>query len=156
MSSSFLKPSVTPATALATRLRARPWNFFSVASSRASDATSAPLSCANTMPGGSGWRSFPLGPWTSTASGATFTVTPFGIGMGFLPIRDMAAVVPRSLPDVAEHFAADAGLLGRAPGHHAARGGEDVRAQAAKHLRHVVHAQIHPAARAADALETAD
>src|SRR6185503_6980537 len=34
-------------------------------------------------------RILPFGPCTSTASGAIFTVTPFGIEIGFLPIRDM-------------------------------------------------------------------
>ena len=41
------------------------------------------------MPGGSACRSLPFGPCTSTASAAIFTVTPFGSGIGFLPIRDM-------------------------------------------------------------------
>jgi hypothetical protein len=42
------------------------------------------------MPGGTDWRIFPFGPCTSIASGAIFTVTPFGIGIGFLPILDIA------------------------------------------------------------------
>src|SRR5918998_5502483 len=138
MSSSFLKPSVTPVTALATRLRARPWNLRSSPSSRSSEATSVPLSCANTMPGGSGCRSLPLGPCTSTASPATLTVTPFGIGIGFLPIRDMW----HFLPDVAEHFAADARLAGGAAGHHAARRRQDAGAEAAEHLRHLLNAEV--------------
>src|SRR5688500_2782789 len=152
MSSSFLKPSVTPLTALATRLRASPWNLRSSPSSRSSDATSDPLSCAKTMPGGTACRILPFGPWTSTASPAIFTVTPFGIGIGFLPIRDMLL----SLPNVAEHFAADARLAGRAAGHHAARGRQDAGAEAAEHRRHVLDAEIHAPAGPADALEAAD
>ena len=89
MSSSFLKPSVTPVTALATRLRARPWNFFSCASSRSSFATRASPSCAKSTPGGTACFSVPLGPFTSTAPAEMFTVTPFGTGIGFFPIRDI-------------------------------------------------------------------
>src|SRR5262245_39491373 len=182
MSSSFLNPSVTPETAFATRLRARPWNLRSSSSSRESFATSAPASCEKRIPGGVGWRSLPFGPWTSTASGAILTVTPFGIGIGFLPIRDIscpsfrvsasargATARPRRsaharrrarfrvpLPHVAEHFAADAGFAGCAPGHHTARRRQDARAQAAKHMRHVLHTEVHPASRTTDALEPGD
>src|SRR5262245_5379951 len=180
MSSSFLNPSVTPETAFATRLRARPWNLRSSSSSRESLATSAPASCENRMPGGSGWRSLPFGPWTSTASGAIFTVTPFGIGIGFLPIRDIAdpsrwspAPDPSSAaassgetrrrpvtgdcsPYVAEHFAADAGLPRRAAGHHSARGREDARPQSAEDTGNILHTQVDAAPWTADPLQPGD
>src|SRR5688572_5965308 len=163
MSSSFLKPSVTPATALATRLRARPWNLPSCGSSRCSLATSVPSSCAKTMPGGSACRIFPFGPCTSTASPETFTVTPFGIGMGFLPIRDIVRYHALFcyqtfcvLPDVAKDFAADARLLGGPSRHHAARSRQNRGAQPTEHARHVVHAEIDAASGAADALQPAD
>ena len=42
------------------------------------------------MPGGTACRILPFGPCTSTAPSAILTVTPFGIGIGFLPIRDMS------------------------------------------------------------------
>src|SRR5689334_6897557 len=146
MSSSFLNPSVTPVTALATRLRARPWNLFSSPSSRSSVATIVSLSCANRIPGGTGWRSVPFGPFTSTAPPSILTLTPLGIGIGFLPIRDIFSYLAfstwRSLPDVAENFAADARLLGGAAGHHPARGRQDAGAQAAEHVRHIVDAEI--------------
>ena len=158
MSSSFLKPSVTPVTALATRLRARPWNLPSAGSSRSSVATIVPLSCANAMPGGTHWLNLPFGPCTSIAPGAIFTLTPFGSAIGFLPILtslDLVALpagsvadtsrpaswLTRRLPHVAEHFATDAGFPRRAAGHHAPRGREDVRAEAAEHRRHVVDAE---------------
>jgi hypothetical protein len=44
-------------------------------------------------------------------------------------------------------------LLGLAAGHHAARGGEDARAEAAEHRRHVVAAEVDAAAGPADALD---
>src|SRR5678815_4139799 len=159
MSSSFLKPSVTPVTAFATRLRARPWNFPSAGSSRSNFATTVPSSCANTMPGGTYWFSLPLGPCTSTPPGTVFTVTPFGIGIGFFPMRDMfsSCCCCRSpLPDVAEHFAADTGLARRASGHHATRRREDVRPQPSEHRRHIVDTQIHATAWTADALDAGD
>src|SRR5262245_44370133 len=106
------------------------------------------------MPGGIRWRSLPFGPCTSTASEAIFTVTPFGTGIGFFPIRDMAATC--LLPDVAEDFAADAGLARGAAGHDAARGRQDVGAEAAEHHRHVVDAEVDAAAGTADALDTGD
>src|SRR5215467_6020374 len=104
------------------------------------------------MPGGNAWRILPFGPCTSTAPSTTLTVTPLGIAMGFLPIRDM---VPTrcSLPDVAKHFAADARFHGRLPGHHTARRRQDAGAQTSQHLGHIVAAEIDAAARAADPLD---
>src|SRR5579872_2009746 len=151
MSSSFLKPSVTPATAFATRLRARPWNLPSPGSSVARVASSRPSASAKVMPAGCACRSWPFGPLTSTAPSTTFTVTPLGIAMGFLPIRDISR-----LPDVAEHFAADAGLHGRAAGHDAARRRQDARTEPREHVGHVLLAEIDAAAGPADALDAGD
>src|SRR5262245_45130476 len=159
MSSSFLKPSVTPNTALATRLRASPWNFARSASGRSSDATRVPSCCAKSTPGGTICLSFPFGPWTSTASPAIFTDTPFGIGIGFFPMRDIFESCwpsAQALPHVAQHFAADAGLLSRAPRHHASGRGEDVRPQSTEHGRHIVDTKIDAATRPADALDAGD
>src|SRR5688572_25413503 len=160
MSSSFLKPSVTPATALATRLRARPWNFPSSGSSRDSFATRLPSSCAKRMPGGTCCRILPFGPCTSTASGAIFTVTPVGIEIGFLPIRDMFSVLygrdhasPLRSPHIAEHFATDARLAGGTARHHAARRGQDAGAETTEDGRHIFRSQIDAAAGPADPLE---
>src|SRR6185436_14588826 len=172
MSSSRLNPSVTPRTALAIRLRDRPWNFRNCGSSDPRFATSVPSLTSKLIPAGCAWRSCPLGPFTSTALSSTLTVTPFGIVIGFLPIRDISLVSPAYaspctvhrapctlhpaprpvLPDVAEDFAADARLHGRAPGHHAARGRQDAGAQAGEHLRHVLLAEIHAPAGTADPL----
>src|SRR5437867_7655260 len=41
------------------------------------------------MPEGKACRSLPFGPCTSTAPSCTLTVTPLGIVIGFLPIRDI-------------------------------------------------------------------
>src|SRR5687767_7753089 len=150
MSSSRLKPLVTPSTALAIRVRARPWNLPRPGSGRAGVATSSAPFISNRMPGGIRCVSVPLGPLTSTASGDTLTFTPDGTGIGFLPIRDIA----ESSPDVAQHFAADTGLDGVAAGHHAVRGRENARAEPAHDARDVVSAEVDAPARPADPLET--
>src|SRR5262245_50502517 len=149
MSSSFLKPSVTPATAFATRLRARPWNFASSGLSPRF-ASKWPSASSKLMPLGYACFSLPFGPWTSTAPSSTLTVTPFGIVIGFFPIRDMSS------PNVTEHFAAHARLDRIASGHHAARRRQDARAEAGQDLRHVVASEVDAAAGAADALNAGD
>ena len=57
------------------------------------------------------------------------------------------------LPDIAQHFAADARPDRGSSGHHAARGRQDARAEAGEHLRDVVAAEIDAAAGTADALD---
>src|SRR6266481_3769332 len=42
------------------------------------------------MPSGSGVSSLPFGPWTFTVLPSMLTVTPFGIAIGFFPIRDIS------------------------------------------------------------------
>src|SRR5215207_154389 len=150
MSRSLRKPSVTPLTALATRLRARPWNLPSSGSSRRSFAVSWSPFTSKPMPGGSDWRSLPFGPCTSTTPAWTSIFTPFGIGMIFLPILDMV------LPNVTENFAADTGLDGFAAGHDAARGRQDAGAQAGEDIGDVVTAEVDAPAGTADALDAGD
>src|SRR3990172_8586912 len=66
----------------------------------------------------------PLGPFTSTVRPVTSTSTPFGIGMGAFPTRDMTSP-PAPLPDVTQDLAPDAHPPGLPVGHDAARGGEN-------------------------------
>src|SRR5437764_4035842 len=171
MSSSFLNPSVTPATALATRLRARPWNFPSSGFSPTVFACRCPSASSKLMPEGNACRILPFGPCTSTAPSTTLTVTPFGIVIGFLPIRDILCLVgrgssragrgaeaPRSLrsPHVTQHFAADAGLHRRAAGHDASRRPQNARPQPCQDVGHIVASEVDAAAGTADALEAGD
>src|SRR5215510_11065119 len=153
MSSSRLKPSVTPVTAFATRLRDSPCSAPSAGSSLAVFATRWPSAISKLMPAGCAWRSWPFGPFTSMAPSTTLTVTPLGIAMGFLPIRDIVFSPGVLSPNVAKHFAPDAGFDGVPAGHHAARGGQDARAQTGQHIRHVVAPEIDAAAGTADALD---
>src|SRR5581483_3813766 len=169
MSSSFLKPVVTPSTAFATRLRASPWYLPSSGSSPFVFATRCPSASSKLIPEGNACRSLPFGPCTSTAPSATLTVTPFGIAIGFFPIRDIAGYSKRLkdqgarlkikaplLPHVTKHFSADAGLDRGAAGHDAARRRQDARPQAGEDIRHIVAAEVDAAARTADALEAGD
>src|SRR5688500_2547037 len=78
-------------------------------------------------------------------------LTPCGIPIGFLPIRDMAEFPP--LPHVTEYFAPDARLLGVAAGHHTARGRQDAGARAAESRRHFVVSEVDAPPGPADTLE---
>src|SRR6266851_118719 len=60
------------------------------------------------------------------------------------------------LPDITEHFAADARFDGLTARHHAARRRQDAGAKAREDFRHVVSAGVDAAARTADALDPGD
>src|SRR3989442_8923583 len=64
--------------------------------------------------------------------------------------------LPICLPDFAEHFAADAGLARRAPGHHASRRGQDVDAEAAHNRPDLQDSDVAPAAGLRDAAQARD
>src|SRR5687768_12380290 len=149
MSSSRLKPSLTPRTLFATSARIRPWKarvFFS-SSGRWNFTTLS--STFIVMPAMMGVCNEPLGPLTTTASPSWRTSTPFGSGISFFPIRDMAL----SLPDLAEHFAADAGLRGLDAREDALGGRDDGQTETAQNLRDLFLATVDAAARARNALD---
>src|SRR5439155_15875905 len=89
LSSSFVTPVVTPATAFATRLRTRPWRAFSRLLSRPLSTMTEPSSTRTAIPCGIATLSLPFGPSIATAASATETLTPLAIVTGFLPIRDI-------------------------------------------------------------------
>src|SRR5687767_12965595 len=115
------------------------------------------------MPPGTVCLNFPFGPWTSTALSSSVMVTPLGIVISFFPIRDILflssqltvhssqfcqlSTVDCQLPNITEHLAADAHLDCFAARHHAARGRQNARAKPGQHLRHIIAAEIHAAAR---------
>src|SRR5262245_27404818 len=140
-------------------------------------ATRCPSATEKLIPLGNGCVSFPFGPCTSTAPSWTFTVTPFGTGIGFLPIRDIFLILEgfrlrasgsgraeawslepgaSSLPNIAKHFSAHAGFDGIAAGHDSARRGQDAGAKSLQHLRHIIAAEIDAAPWTADALNARD
>src|SRR5215211_6447814 len=93
----------------------------------------------------------PRGPATRTTSGSIVTVTPVGMGMGFLPIRLMTR-----LPDLRHDLAADARLARIVARHDALRGRHDRRAHAAQDLRDVLGVDVRPPPGAGDPLEARD
>src|SRR5581483_11214714 len=87
---------------------------------------------------GSVHDNFPREPSTFTVCPWMPTFTPDGISTGLRPSRDIGAsffvfsttvVIYKSLPNVAEHFAAEFFLFGFLRRHHAFRGGQNRGAQ---------------------------
>src|ERR1051325_175463 len=152
MSSSRLKPSLTPLTLFATSARIRPWNarVFPSSSLRSNFTT---LSFTSTeMPVTIGVDRLPFGPFTTTLLPSWRTSTPFGSAISFLPMRDIGL----SLPNLAEHFAAHARLRGLIAGEHALRGGDDRQSEAAENLGDLFLAAIDALSGTGDALDAVD
>src|SRR5215813_6657968 len=101
MSISFLKPCVTPCTALATSARARPCTARCSSDSRLTLST--PSFCSNEIPRGTATLSLPLGPWTSILSEAMAILTPEGTEIGLFPIRDICLFQPLKISDYKNH-----------------------------------------------------
>src|SRR5262249_3168479 len=93
---------------------------------------------------GTTWESWPLGPSTRTVFPSTATFTPWGTGIGFLPIRDMAG---GSLPHVGEDFPAEMLPFALAVGHDAAGRGPDCGPNGPEDGRQLVVGRVHAAAR---------
>src|SRR5271168_826037 len=122
------------------------------------------------MPDGRDVSSLPFGPWTITVLPSIFTVTPFGIAIGFFPIRDISALSLQpsaisyisavyrwlrtdarqrfSLPNLAQQFAAESLTTRLAPCHHTFRRGQDIDSETSEHPRNLGPTYIHAAARA--------
>src|SRR5437763_16372850 len=105
------------------------------------------------MLSGASCSSVPFGPVTVTRVPSSVTSTPLGIGMGFLPMRDMGRT---PLPDLAEDLAAHAALTRFAVGHESLVGREDRDAHAAEDTGHRIGLGVHAQARLRDAPEAGD
>src|SRR5712671_2091173 len=139
MSISFLKPWVTPCTALATSARASPCTA----------------------------RCSSLARFTSILFAATATFTPEGSGIGLFPMRDIVLVQPfvkswtaccktcrkLLLPNFAEQFAANISFARGASAHQTFGSGDDDDAQPAHHRLDVVRADIETRSRTRNALD---
>src|SRR5712664_2443673 len=145
MSRSFLKPCVTPCTALATSARARPCSAR--CSSVARLALSTPSFCSKVMPKGTPTVSLPLGPCTSTSRSFSAIFTPCGTGIGLLPIRDIAT---RPRTKVRRRFSRGA------PAHQTFRRRQNADAQAADHGSNIGGAKVSARARTRNALHAGD
>src|SRR5260221_746643 len=152
MSSSRLKPSLTPLTLFATRARMRPWKARVLPSSSLRVKATTLFSTFTSMPATTVVRREPFGPFTVTTLSSWRTSTPLGSVISFLPIRDMGF----SLPDLAEDFAADAILHGIMTREHALRGGDDGQSQAAEHPRDLLLVAVDAAPRPRDTLDAVD
>src|SRR5439155_319208 len=102
ISSFFSKGAFTPVTMFWTSDRASPWRARTLRSSPAREMTTWVPSTFALSPGGRGWTSLPFGPSALTPPSTTWTFTPCGITMGFLPMRDIV----RPSPHVGEDFPA--------------------------------------------------
>src|SRR5919106_1483631 len=119
ISSRFSKPSVTPWTIFAIRLRVSPCTARSSPRSVGRFTVSVPSSSTTSILRLTPWLSSPLGPFTVTRPGPTDTVTPSGTSIGCFPIRLIRS------PNVGDDLAADALGRGLVPGHHPGRGRDD-------------------------------
>src|SRR6266850_1620355 len=137
ISSSLLKPSWTPFTALATSARVRPWSARCCRVSSARLNTTVPLSTAHVIPAGRGFSrdTFPFS--TRISFPCTLTLTPAGRAIGILPIRDMS-----SSPDVADDLAAHARLAGIVAAQHTLGRRHDAHTQPAHHRRDLAGTRV--------------
>src|SRR5688500_1088534 len=103
------------------RVRERPCRLFAVRLSSGRATTTFAPSIVTVMGSVIVRSSWPFGPLTATFWPCAVTVTPWGTGIGFFPIRDMVVpLVTAELPDAADELAADALFTGRTVGHDAA------------------------------------
>src|SRR5260370_10255193 len=139
---------------LATRLRTRPCRARWRKSSEGRSKTSSPSTCLTVMSAGKVRSSWPFGPSTLTWPGCKVTFTVPGNGIGTFQIRDTSFL--RLLPDVCQHFAAEA-VAGRlAPGHDSFGCAENGDAEPTEDSRDLCLARVDAQAGAADPLHARD
>src|SRR5216684_598081 len=115
---------------------------------------SSPSTCLTVISAGKVRSSWPFGPSTLTWPGCKVTFTVPGNGIGSFPIRDNSFL--RLLPDVCQHFAAEA-LTGRlAPAHDSFGCAENGDAEPTEDSRDLCLARVHAQAGAADPLHARD
>src|SRR6476661_8544930 len=152
MSSSRLKPSVTPWTLFATSARTRPCSERVFPSSLWRLNSTTLFSISTSIPWIIAVERVPFGPFTVRVFPSWRTSTPFGSGIGFFPIRDMGL----SLPNLAEDLAADAALGRLGARQDALRRRDDGQAETVEHARDLLLVAVNAAARARDALDAVD
>src|SRR6058998_742093 len=137
---------------LATSVRVSPWSALCRLSSEGRRTTIASPSTATAS---SAWTSrliSPLGPFTVILRPSSWALTPLGMGTGFLPMRDMAGL----LPDDGEQLAAHAGGARFAVRHEPLRRREDRHAEAVLDARDLARLDVAPQAGRGHALQLAD
>src|SRR5690554_3622959 len=93
----------------------------------------------------------PFGPLTVITAPSMFTSTPFGIGIGALPILD---IISHPLPHITDYLAAYSFSPGILIGHYTFRSGYDRYSQASKDLRNVVLISVDSKSRLTYAFQT--
>src|SRR3712207_2556224 len=147
------KPVETPVTMLFTRLRVVPHMVRDRRSSRRG-FTATWLSATSTSTSSvKGSLSSPSLPLATRVRPWSVTCTPWGMGTGYLPTRDIGK---RSSEHAAEHLTADVGGAGFVVAHHAAGRGQDGDAEAVVELRQVLDPRINAPARLGDAGDLLD
>src|ERR1700709_2697496 len=126
----------------ATRARIVPDIAFASRLSSAGAKLSVPLSFATVTSGLAACVTVPSGPFTVMTSPLRATSAPCGSVIGLLPTRDMFLLL-FGLGDVAEDFAADAGLARLAVGHHTLGRRYDCNSETVHHDRNVVATAVH-------------
>ena len=157
MSRSFLNPSVTPCTALATSARARPCSARCSSVSR-SAVQNAVLLSRSLMPRGMATDILPLGPCTSTAPIVNLNLHARGHGNRFLSnSRHESLFLETSYQTSHKQFAAHAFLARRSARSSRPRGVDRMRnAHAADHRANLGLAHVAPAAGPRNALQIGD
>src|SRR5712675_1936768 len=137
---------------LATSVRVSPCSALCCASSEGRFTTTVPSSSARIMSSCSERVISPFGPLTVILCPSICTVTPWGSGTGFLPIRDIA----RLLPDHREHFTTHPGGARFAIGHEALRRAENRHAEAVLDARDLARLDVAPEPGRRHAVQLAD
>src|SRR5512135_2204962 len=125
---------------LATSVRVRPCSALSRDSSEPRFTDTWPSSSATEIAGAITRVSSPFGPFTFTVCPSIVTVTPFGMAIGSLPIRDMVS----SSPDQGHELAAGARLPRVTVGHEPLGGAEDGDPQPVADTWNLAHADVLP------------
>src|SRR2546425_11121473 len=136
---------------LATSVRVRPCSALCWASSDGRFTTTVPSSSVSNISGCSERLISPFGPFTVIRRPSICAVTPWGSATGFLPIRDMA----RLLPHHREHFAAHPGGARFAVGHESLRRAQDRHAEAVLDAGGLARLHVAPQPRRRHALQPA-
>src|SRR5947209_1760836 len=156
MSSCFEKPPAAPCTALASSARSRPWRERSGPLSPGRVTLTTPSCTSTGKPGKSDCSTRPFGPSATNTPSRTSTLVPCGMGMGILPIRDIASLLLLLLPDLAEELAADPALARLGVGQQPLRRRDDPDAEAVAHRLDLVRLAVDPPARLAHPLQVRD
>src|SRR5437667_8447108 len=137
---------------LAMSVRVRTCSALCCASSEGRFTTTVVSSRAMFMSSWSVRLISPFGPLTVILCPSICAVTPLGSGTGFLPIRDIA----RLLPHHREHLTAHPGGARFAIGHESLRRAEDRHAEAVLDARHLARLHVAPQPRRRHALQLPD